>query len=170
MQETGVLDDFDLRLLKALQANGRLTNQEAGETIGLSASQCSRRRGALEEAGVIEGYHARLSPERLGLRLLAIIQVTLKAHSGDNARRFRDLIGRVEEILEAYAVTGDTDYQLKVIVPDLKALNRLINDVLLVHESVARVRSAIVLDHLKATSHLPLDHAIARKPSEAPRT
>ncbi len=161
MQETGALDVFDLRLLKALQVNGRLTNQEAGETIGLSASQCSRRRAALEEAGVIEGYHALLSTEKLGLRLLAIIQVTLKTHSGDNASRFRDLIGRVDEILEAYAVTGDTDYQLKVIVPDLKALSHLINDVLLVHESVARVRSAIVLDRLKATAHLPLDHAIA---------
>lgn len=163
MQETGALDAFDLRLLKALQVNGRLTNQEAGETIGLSASQCSRRRAALEEAGVIEGYHALLSTEKLGLRLLAIIQVTLKTHSGDNARGFRDLIGRVDEILEAYAVTGDTDYQLKVIVPDLKALSHLINDVLLVHESVARVRSAIVLDRLKATAHLPLDHAIARR-------
>jgi DNA-binding Lrp family transcriptional regulator len=161
VQETGALDVFDLRLLKALQVNGRLTNQEAGETIGLSASQCSRRRAALEEAGVIEGYHALLSTEKLGLRLLAIIQVTLKTHSGDNASRFRDLIGRVDEILEAYAVTGDTDYQLKVIVPDLKALSHLINDVLLVHESVARVRSAIVLDRLKATAHLPLDHAIA---------
>jgi len=155
-----MLDNFDLRLLKALQANGRLTNQEAGETIGLSASQCSRRRAALEENGVIEGYHARLSSERIGLRLLAIIQVTLKTHSGDNARRFRDLISRVEAILEAYAVTGDTDYQLKVIVPDLKALTALINDVLLVHESVARVRSTIVLDCLKATAYLPLDHAV----------
>ena len=165
MQEADTLDDFDLRLLKALQVNGRLTNQEAGERIGLSASQCSRRRAALEEAGVIEGYHARLSPEKLGLNLLAIIQVTLAAHSGDNARRFRDLIGRVDEILEAYAVTGDTDYQLKVIVPDLKALAALINDVLLVHESVARVRSAIVLDRLKGTAHLPLDHAAMHTPS-----
>ena len=164
MQEVGALDDFDLRLLQALQANGRLTNQEAGERIGLSASQCSRRRAALEEAGVIEGYHARLSPEKLGLFLLAIIQVTLKTHSGDNARRFRDLIGRVDEILEAYAVTGDTDYQLKVIVPDLKGLNGLINDVLLAHESVARVRSAIVLDRLKGTVHLPLAQAAARMP------
>jgi DNA-binding Lrp family transcriptional regulator len=165
VQETDALDHFDLRLLKALQGNGRLTNQEAGEAIGLSASQCSRRRAALEAAGVIEGYHAFLSTDKLGLRLLAIVQVTLKTHSGDNARRFRELIGRVDEILEAYAVTGDTDYQLKVIVPDLQAFNRLINDVLLVHESVARVRSAIVLDRLKATAHLPLNHATGRTPA-----
>jgi DNA-binding Lrp family transcriptional regulator len=164
VQEAHVLDAFDLRLLQALQANGRLTNQEAGERIGLSASQCSRRRAALEESGVIEGYHARLAPEKLGLNLLAIIQVTLNTHSGDNARRFRDLIGRVDEVLEAYAVTGDTDYQLKVIVPDLKGLTSLINDVLLAHESVARVRSAIVLDRLKGTVHLPLHHAAAHMP------
>jgi DNA-binding Lrp family transcriptional regulator len=90
------------------------------------------------------------------LRLVAIIQVTLHAHSGDNARRFRALIAEVDEILEAYAVTGDTDYQLKVIVPDLAALARLVNEVLLAHETVARVRSSIVLERLKETSALPL--------------
>jgi DNA-binding Lrp family transcriptional regulator len=110
----------------------------------------------LEQAGVIGGYHAHLSPEALGLRLVAIIQVTLHAHSGDNARRFRALIAEVDEILEAYAVTGDTDYQLKVIVPDLAALARLVNEVLLAHETVARVRSSIVLERLKETSALPL--------------
>jgi DNA-binding Lrp family transcriptional regulator len=163
MQDLDGLDDLDLRLLGALQRHGRLTNQEAGERVGLSASQCSRRRAALEEAGLIEGYHASLAPDKLGLHVLAIIQVTLRAHSGDNARRFRDLIGRVEAILEAYAVTGDTDYQLKVIVPDLQGLTSLINDVLLAHETVARVRSAIVLDRLKHTPHLPLMQAAARR-------
>jgi DNA-binding Lrp family transcriptional regulator len=156
MHDPPTLDGFDLRLLIALQANGRLTNQQVGESIGLSASQCSRRRAALEEAGLIRGYRADLATEALGFRLLAFIQVTLSTHSGENSRNFRELIARVDEIQEAYALTGDADYLLKVIVPDLKDLSVLINDVLLPHPTVARVRSSIVLDRLKETARLPL--------------
>jgi DNA-binding Lrp family transcriptional regulator len=150
------LDSFDLRLLAALQDNGRLTNQEAGELVGLSPSQCSRRRATLEAAGAICGYRAQLSAEGLGFRLLVLIQVTLNTHSGDNARRFRELISRMDEIQEAYAVTGENDYHLKAVVPELKDLATLVNDVLLAHESVARVRSSIVLERLKETTRLPL--------------
>ena len=156
MHEIPALDGFDIRLLAALQDDGRLTNQEAGERIGLSASQCSRRRAALEASGLIRGYAAQLDAEALGFRLLVIIQVTLSAHSRDNARRFRELVASVDEVQEAYAVTGDTDYQLKAIVPDLKDLATLVNDVLLAHDSVARVRSSIVLQRLKDTARLPL--------------
>lgn len=154
MHET--LDSFDLRLLATLQADARLTNQEIGERIGLSPSQCSRRRAALEAAGLIRGYHAELAAEALGLGVLVFVQVTLAAHSRDNARHFRDLVARTEEVQEAYSMTGDTDYLLKVVVPDLHALSALVNDVLLPHGSVARVRSSIVLDRLKQTSSLPL--------------
>ncbi|HQT77069.1 MAG: AsnC family transcriptional regulator [Rhodospirillales bacterium 20-64-7] len=156
MHDTTTVDAFDLRLLLALQDDGRLTNQQIGERIGLSPSQCSRRRAALEAAGLIRGYRAELAAEALGLQVLAFIQVTLTAHSVENARRFRDLLGRVAEIQEAYAMTGDTDYLLKAIVPDLKGLSRLVNDVLLAHDSVARVRSSIVLDRLKDSARLPL--------------
>ena len=156
MHDPILFDAFDLRLLAALQDNGRLTNLEAGERIGLSPSQCSRRRSALEAAGVIQGYYARLCADTLNFRLLVIIQVTLSTHSGDNAQRFRDLVNGVDEVQEAYAVTGDTDYQLKAVVSDLKALSVLVNDVLLPHASVARVRSSIVLDRLKETLRLPL--------------
>lgn len=156
MQASFTLDDHDLRLMAALQDDGRLTNQQIGERIGLSPSQCSRRRSALEAAGLIRGYRAELAAEALGLRVLAFIQVTLTAHSGDNSRRFRDFLARVEEIQEAYAMTGDTDYLLKAIVPDLKGLSRLINDTLLAHDSVARVRSSIVLERLKSSGKIPL--------------
>lgn len=156
MHESPALDALDLRLLRALQEDARLTNQQIGERIGLSASQCSRRRAALEAAGLIRGYHAELDAERLGLHLLVFIQVTLASHSGDNARRFRDLVSRLEEVQEAYAMTGDADYLIKAVVRDLKGLSVLVNDVLLPHESVARVRSSIVLDRLKASGSLPL--------------
>jgi DNA-binding Lrp family transcriptional regulator len=156
MQESDSLDSLDLRLLAALQDNGRLTNQEIGERIGLSPSQCSRRRVALEEAGLIRGYRADLAAEALGFRLLVFINVTLAAHSRDNARAFRDLIARVDEVQEAYALTGDADYLLKVVVRDLKDLSVLVNDVLLPHGTVARVRSSIVLDRLKESARLKL--------------
>lgn len=153
------LDSFDLRLLSALQDDARLTNQQLGERIGLSASQCSRRRAALEAAGFIRAYRAELAAEALGLQVLAFVQVTLTAHSGTNSRRFRDLLAQVEEIQEAYAMTGDTDYLLKAIVPDLKGLSRLVNETLLAHDSVARVRSSIVLEKLKDSGRLPLRQA-----------
>jgi DNA-binding Lrp family transcriptional regulator len=156
MHGTVTLDAIDLRLLAALQVDGRLTNQQAGETVGLSPSQCSRRRLALEAAGVIRGYHVELAAEPLGLRLLVFVQVTLATHSRDNAQRFRELVSRLEEVQEAYAMTGDADYLLKAVVPDLKDLSALVNDVLLPHESVARVRSSIVLERLKESNRLPL--------------
>ena len=153
------LDNFDLRLLGALQANGRLTNQEIGDAIGLSPSQCSRRRSALEAAGLIRGYRADLAAEALGFTLLVFIHVTLDAHSRDNAQNFRTLIARLDEVQEAYAMTGDADYLLKIVVRDLKDLSRLVNDVLLPHASIARVRSSVVLDRLKETARLPLGRA-----------
>lgn len=150
------LDAFDLRLLARLQEDGRLTNMELAERIGLSASQCSRRRTALEKAGVIRGYEAKLSAELLGFGVTVLIQVTLSRHSGDNARRFRDLVARVDAIQDAFATTGDADYVLKAVLPDLKALSVLVNETLLSHESVAQVRSSVVLDRLKETARLPV--------------
>ena len=150
------VDAFDLKILDALQGDGRLTNQELADIAGLSASQCSRRRTRLEEEKVIAGYHADLSSEALGFSVVAFIQVTLATHSPDNAKRFRALVGRIDEIQEAYSLTGDADYVLKAVLRDLKGLSDLVNNVLMPHGSVAHVRSSIVLDRLKESSKLPL--------------
>ena len=152
------MDDFDVKLLRALQDDGRLTNYDLAERVGLSASQCSRRRAALEEGGVIESYHAALSTQALGLDVIVFVQVTLATHSPDNSRRFAKLIDGLEEVQEAYALTGEADYLVKMAVPDLAALSHVLNDVFLPHESVAHVRSSIVLDRLKQTMRLPLRH------------
>src|SRR5689334_25307724 len=114
------VDDFDLKILAALQDDGRLTNQQLADLVGLSASQCSRRRMRLEEEKVISGYHADLSGEALGFNLIAFIHITLATHSPDNAKKFRALIGRVDEIQEAYSLTGDADYVLKAVLRNLK--------------------------------------------------
>ena len=155
------MDEFDLKLLRALQQDGRLTNNDLAERVGLSASQCSRRRMALEEAGVIEGYQATLSAPALGLGVIAFVRVTLAAHSPDNAKRFQRLIEGIDDVQEAYSLTGEADYLVKMAVPDLKALSRILNDVFLPHGSVAHLHSSIVLDHLKKTAPLPLSHLAA---------
>ncbi len=152
------MDDFDIRLLEALQQEGRLTNFELAERVGLSASQCSRRRAALEADGTIESYHAQLSAEAIGLGVLVFVQVTLATHSPDNSEHFQRLIDGLPEVQEAYSMTGEADYLVKLIVPDLKALSRVLNDVFLPHDSVEHVRSSIVLDRLKETARLPLQH------------
>jgi DNA-binding Lrp family transcriptional regulator len=151
-----LVDAFDLKILGALQDDGRLTNQELADLAGLSASQCSRRRMRLEEEKVISGYHADLSSEALGFGVIAFIQVTLATHSPDNSKRFRTLVNRIDEIQEAYSLTGDADYVLKAVLRDLKDLSNLVNDVLMPHQSVAHVRSSIVLDRLKESTRLPL--------------
>ena len=150
------LDAFDLRMLTALQDDGRLTNQELANLVGLSASQCSRRRMRLEEERIIAGYRAELCGEALGFNLIAFINITLATHSPDNAKKFRTLINRVDDVQEAYSLTGDADYVLKAVLRDLKDLSNLVNNVLMPHPSVAHVRSSIVLDRLKESSKLPL--------------
>ena len=149
-------DTFDLKILAALQDDGRLTNQQLADVAGLSASQCSRRRMRLEQENVISGYHADLAGEALGFNVIAFIHITLATHSPDNAKHFRNLVQRVAEIQEAWSLTGDADYLLKVVLRDLKSLSDIVNNVLMPHRSVAHVRSSIVLDRLKETAKLPL--------------
>jgi DNA-binding Lrp family transcriptional regulator len=150
------VDPFDLKILAALQDDGRLTNQQLADAAGLSASQCSRRRMRLEQDKVIAGYHAELAGEALGFNVIAFIHITLATHSPDNAKKFRALINRVDDIQEAYSLTGDADYVLKAVLTDLKSLSDIVNNVLMPHQSVAHVRSSIVLDRLKDTRRLPL--------------
>jgi DNA-binding Lrp family transcriptional regulator len=154
--DMATLDALDWRLLDALQNDASLTNAALAETVGLSASQVSRRRQRLEQEGVIRGYRAALEPSAVGLGVIVFIHVALDTHSRDNARRFRDLVKLTPAILEAHALTGEADYLLKVAVGDLKALARLVNEILMPHESVARVRSEIALETLKEPGVLPL--------------
>lgn len=150
------IDGFDRKILALLQEDARLTNNDLSERVNLSPSQCSRRRQRLEEEGLIKGYRAVLDRDRLGFSLVNVISVTLATHNRDNARRFADLLTRLPEVQEAHALTGEMDYILKVITPDLKSLATFVNDVLLPHESVRQVKTAIVLETLKETDALPL--------------
>lgn len=150
------IDHFDRMILSFLQEDARLTNNDLSERVNLSASQCSRRRQRLEEGGYIRAYRAVLDRDRLGFSLVNVISVTLATHNRDNARRFADLVAGLPEVQEAHALTGEMDYILKVVTPDLKSLSEFVNGVLLPHASVQHVKTAIVLETLKETGALPL--------------
>jgi DNA-binding Lrp family transcriptional regulator len=151
------MDAFDKKLLSQLQNDSRLTNQQLAERIGLSASQCSRRRTHLEQTGIITGYRALIDREKTGFSLTVLVDVMLNTHSQENAKRFANLVNTIPQVEEAYTLTGAMDYQLKLCVRDLDELTRVINDNLLPDESVQTVKSAIVLQTLKASSGLPLE-------------
>ena len=106
----------------------------------------------------VPALNAMVSSEALGLDVLVFVHVTLATHSPDNSERFLALVTSLEEVQEAYSLTGESDYLVKMSVPTLKALSRLLADVFLPHPSVAHLRSSIVLDRLKETNRLPLKY------------
>lgn len=143
------IDDYDLKILTLLQANGRLTSQELSDLVGLSASQCSRRRINLEQAQLIVGYHARLSPDAIGLNTIGLIEVRLVSHIAGNVAHFHRMVMDEPAIVDAYKTTGDADYLLKVAVADLAALSALITQWVSGHQCVAHVKTSVVLERLK---------------------
>jgi DNA-binding Lrp family transcriptional regulator len=149
------LDDFDRRILSALQQEGRLTSQQLAERTALSASQCGRRQ-RLEELGVIKAYRASLSQRKLGIGIMVFIDVTLTTHSQGDISSFIRLIETNKNILEAAKLTGGVDFLLKVVARDLDQFNDLISNQLLPHPAVASVQSHIVLEWLKEGGEFPI--------------
>lgn len=149
-------DATDTALLEAVQRDGQATAQQLGDALRLSPSQAGRRRQRLEETGVIRGYSARLDPEKLGLDVQAFVQVQLARHGAEESREFTRLLRTRREVVSAWTMTGEADYLLRIYCPDLPALNRLIQEVLLAHPVVARVHSQIVMDQPKPDAPLPV--------------
>ena len=143
-----MLDSTDLKLLAALQENATATAQELSERLNLSASQIGRRRQRLEADGYVTGYHAHVSPERLGLHVQAFVQVSMASHTTDNAQQFQRLAHGRPEVVSLWTLTGEADYMLRVFCRSLPALNTLVHDVFLSHETVARVQTKIVMEQL----------------------
>lgn len=113
------MDAIDRRIVRELQADGRLTNQELSERVHLSPSPCLRRVRNLEKAGIIEGYAAIVDQEAYGLPVTVFLQVRLDRHSEENVRLFEDAIRKIDEIMECYLMAGDRDYLLRVVVASL---------------------------------------------------
>ncbi|PJI43746.1 Lrp/AsnC family transcriptional regulator [Ferrovibrio sp.] len=149
------LDVFDLRLLSALQRDGRAPNAALAETVGLSASQISRRMARLEADGVIATYAALLKPDAVGLSVLAFSSVSLERQA-EAMDGFEAAVLRFPEILECYSVTGEQDFVLRIVARDLKAFADFLSDRLLRVPGVRSVRSSIVLHTIKQTTALPL--------------
>jgi Lrp/AsnC family leucine-responsive transcriptional regulator len=152
------LDSIDCRIVAALQADGRLTNLELAERVGLSPSPCLRRVKRLERDGYIEGYRAMLQRNRLGLGLTVFIGVKIGGHANVEAEAFQESIVAMPEVVACHLVSGEADYLLEVVVPDLEHYQRFMVSKLLALPIVREVRSNIAIQTLKAGSPLPLDH------------
>jgi Lrp/AsnC family leucine-responsive transcriptional regulator len=162
------LDKIDRKILAILQANGRLTNQEVAEQVSLSPSPCLRRIRRLEEAGVIRQYVALLDPDKIGLGLLAYVNVRLEKHSDSPATgrarsssaspraNFAASVGNWPEVVACYAMTGEMDYLLRVHVEDMEHFSHFMMETLLRHPAVLDVKSSFALQRIKDTTALPL--------------
>jgi Lrp/AsnC family transcriptional regulator, leucine-responsive regulatory protein len=151
------VDAVDRRILSHLQEHGRATNLELAEAARLSPAQCNRRHRRLEEQRLVRRYEARLDAAALGLGVTAFVHVTMERGHMREVERFRGFIQSLAQVQECYAVTGDFDYVLKVVAPDLKALSDFLLATLMQSPGVNAVRSSVCLDEIKCTAALPLD-------------
>jgi Lrp/AsnC family leucine-responsive transcriptional regulator len=152
------IDRFDARILAALQQDGRMPVVELADAIGLSATPCARRVKALEAQGAIEGYAAVLNPGRIGLEVLAIVQVKLTEHTDETVARFEREIRLLEEVTACYAMTGAYDFILHVYAKDLVSLSNVVLKSLLRIPNLRDLQSSVVLSTIKHTARIPLRH------------
>jgi Lrp/AsnC family leucine-responsive transcriptional regulator len=149
------LDKFDISILEALQQDARLSLQDLGKIVGLTASPCWTRVKRLEDAGIIEGYTVRLSPEKLGLPETVILHVSLDSHSDEALFEFGRALESIPEVLEAFLVSGDYDYYIRVAVEDTRGYERFLRERLYKIPGIRNSKSSFVLRRLKQ-SQLPV--------------
>jgi Lrp/AsnC family transcriptional regulator, leucine-responsive regulatory protein len=154
------LDRFDAKILDALQRDGRLSVVDLAESIGLSPTPCARRIKALESEGAIEGYAAVLNPARVGLAVLAIVQVKLTEHTDETVARFEREIDLMDEVTKCLAMTGSYDFILEVYGKDLEALSNVVLKKLIRVPNVRDMQSSVVLQTIKRTARIPLAHLL----------
>jgi Lrp/AsnC family transcriptional regulator, leucine-responsive regulatory protein len=149
------LDRLDIAILEALQRDARMTMAELGAAVGLTASPCWARIKRMEEAGVIEGYSVRVNAMSLGLADTVIVQVTLDSHSDEALFEFGKALEAIPEVLEAFLVSGDYDYYVRIAVSDTRDYERLLRERLYKIPGIRHSKSSFVLRQLKQ-SLLPL--------------
>jgi len=150
------LDEIDRRILRELQADARISNVELADKVGLSPSPCLRRVKALEENGVIHQYVALVTPAALGLHMNVFLRVSLERQTEDALETFESAIRARPEVMECYLMSGDTDYNLRVMVPDLEAFEDFLKSVLTRIPGVARIRSSFALKQVSYSTSLPV--------------
>jgi Lrp/AsnC family leucine-responsive transcriptional regulator len=160
METEVALDAVDRRILRALQADGRVTYDVLAAQVGLSSSATLRRVKRLEESGVISGYVALVHAERVGLKLTAYLNVRLEKHTETHKRNpmdlFRAAVQAWPEVVECAALTGEMDFLLRVVVEDMAHYSRFIMETLLKHPSVQDCKTSFVLDRVKNTTAVPV--------------
>lgn len=155
---TIAVDGYDRRILEALQTNGRLTNLELADRVGLSPSPCLRRVRALEAAGLIKGYGARLDRKKIGLGMTVFVAVNIELHREIEAIKFRDTLAMFPEVVSCYITSGDYDFLLQVVVPDLDAFREFSLERLIKVPGVKGIHSSFVIETVKEGAPFPLSH------------
>ena len=151
-----ILDSIDTNILESLQTNGRLTNLELAERVGLSPSPCLRRVRRLEEDGIIEGYRACLNRERMGFGVVAFVRVNIERHRDADAELFMKEVSMLPEVLSCYVTSGESDFLLQVVVADLSGFQQFALKKLIRVPGVKDIRSSFVLGTVKEGYTLPI--------------
>jgi len=151
------LDRYDLDILRVLQEDGRISNQELADRISLTPSPCLRRLHALEEAGLITGYRALLDAKKLGLSLTALILISMDQHTPERLGNFEAEVVKIPDVLECLLITGqEADYQLKVVVKDMDAYQELLLNRITRIKGVTGVHTSFVLRRVVDKTALPV--------------
>ena len=156
MKDQVILSELDRRILAALQADSRLSNQELADQIGSSPSSVWRRVRVMEQAGIIDGFRLSVSAEMLGWSETVLVHVSLNTHSDESTRAFTELVENAPEVLECYAVTGEHDYLLKVLATDMRSYYRFLEGALMSKGFISRTSSTVVMSKIKETGQVPV--------------
>lgn len=151
------LDETDRRLLAELQDEGRVTNVELAQRVGLTAPPCLRRVRALEEAGVIKGYHAELDASKLGFAITVFALVSLKSQAEESLRQFEDHMRGLAEVRECHMLNGEIDFILKIVSRDLQSFQEFLTSKLTPAPNVASVKTSLTIRTAKQLPGVPLE-------------
>ena len=150
------LDEIDRQLLQELQAEGRVTNVELARRVGLTAPPCLRRVRALEDEGVIRGYHADLEPSKLGFAIVVFAMVSLKSQAETALREFEEAMQDLPEVREVHMLNGEIDFILKIVSRDLQSFQEFLTSKLTPAPNVASVKTSLTIRTSKYTPGVPL--------------
>ena len=158
------LDRIDLRILRELQKDGRMTNVDLAQKVGISAPPCLRRVRALEEAGFIRGYHADVASDKLGFGITVFTLVSLTNHAESDLQNFAKLVEGWPEVRESYMMTGDSDFLIKIVAEDWEAFQKILTHKLAGAPNVAHVKSAPAMQRTKYEPGVPVDDSKGAAP------
>jgi Lrp/AsnC family leucine-responsive transcriptional regulator len=150
------LDKIDRHILEILQVNGKITNAELAQTVGLSPAPTLERVKKLEKTGVIKSYHARLDHSKIGLGVKTFVKVSLKGHNKENIQVFVNSIEKIEDVIECHHITGTGDFILKIVAEDIPSYQDLMLEKVTDIEVVDNMQSMIILSTFKDSKKVPI--------------